>query len=137
MAFIGPFQSTLQFHSMNWYNQLAFRTLYTIENGISAAALRDSLQKKSQYPDPAHTRSVSPKSTLGRAPWWQIPAKSEPFSQTKHPKGVYRSVCLHRDKTHPTWKHQWEPTEPYQDGISPQTQTDHQCQNYKNIPSVC
>lgn len=27
-------------------------------------------------------------------------------------KSVYRSVCLHRDKTHPTWKHRWEPTEP-------------------------
>lgn len=47
-------------------------------------------------------------------------------------KDVYRSVCLHRDKTCPTWKHQWQPTEPYKDGISLQTQTDHQCQEFHN-----
>lgn len=52
-------------------------------------------------------------------------------------KSVYRSVCLHRDKTHPTWKHRWEPTEPYQDGVSLQTQTDHQCQNCRNPISTC
>lgn len=42
MAFKGPFQSTLSFHSTNWYNQL-----HTIDGAISTAALGDSLQKNS------------------------------------------------------------------------------------------
>lgn len=55
MAFKGPFQSTLSFHSMNWYNQL-----HAIDGAISTAAFGDSLQKNSQYSDPVHTHSVSP-----------------------------------------------------------------------------
>lgn len=133
MAFKGSFQPSLWFHSMNWYSlfegcsillQMVFLLLWTAyRKRANIQILLTHIQFHQRTHWEGHFGGKY-QQNLSHFPKWSL-------------KDVYRFVCLHRDKTHPTWKHQWEPTEPCQDGTSLQTQTDHQCQNCKNPISTC